>query len=62
MIKELLIMVACFASGYAVAVYINRKHILKAKRDIKFVNCLKRKSYSRGYKSGVTYARECIKR
>lgn len=55
-------MVACFASGYAVAVYINRKHILKAKRDIKFVNCLKRKSYSRGYKSGVTYARECIKR
>ena len=53
--KEILIMMLCFIVGYVIAVYINRKKIAKAKRDIMYVNTLKSKEYKRGYNSGLTY-------
>ncbi|EJU20376.1 hypothetical protein HMPREF1143_0102 [Peptoanaerobacter stomatis] len=53
--KEILIMILCFITGYIVAVYINKKHIAKAKKDIMYVNTLKSKEYKRGYNCALTY-------
>ena len=41
--KEILIMILCFITGYIVAVY------------IKYVNTLKSKEYKRGYNCALTY-------
>lgn len=53
--KEILIMMLCFMVGYAASIYVNRKHIAKAKKDIMYVNTLKSKEYKRGYNCALTY-------
>ena len=53
--KEILIMMLCFMVGYAASIYVNRKRINKAKKDIMYVNTLKSKEYKRGYNCALTY-------
>lgn len=53
--RDMIMLIICFVIGYCVAIYINKKHIANAKRDIKYVNTLKSKEYRRGYNCALTY-------
>ncbi|MGP1488963.1 MAG: hypothetical protein ACTTIX_07125 [Peptoanaerobacter stomatis] len=59
---NILIFTIAFTLRFMLKMIIDTQVISKAKAKIKYVDTLKRKSYSKGYEAGLTYGRECVKR